>query len=458
MMMIYKKILNTDHYYIHFSEAKHIPNKYMADNRVMKVAEKLGKSSPTECDALLVDTSERQHAPTNYDPRNVCGRGIRVFLLVTFSVFCAASFNALISIEKYRGQNRKRSNTLVVQVEGRHKSDDDDVTAKHSDCNDGAYASRTLQLAYELPFASLFKDNKGSRKFEASSVTLSDDHRFAYAICDSSWAVFKFDIRLSPFSNKNMLIGDVDREVDEESGYEALIMNGESLFVVRESIDHSTENGSLDGYHAIIEEIQIVDKSYRIIRKCSAEYEFEGNSKGFEGAAGLKDLDGNLVILGLCEGNHCSESKKDDIGNGRIVIMRQEISPEDGSCLWRTIRKLHIPHSAAFKDYSAISITASGKVGITSQENSQFWVGRLLGQQDEDRWDVDKIRFDDSDSLVYDFPKDNSCTTVYCNIEGIHWINEDMVIAVSDKMKGHGKQDFRCFEKDQSAHVFMLPD
>ena len=56
-----------------------------------------------------------------------------------------------------------------------------------------------------------------------------------------------------------------------------------------------------------------------------------------------------------------------------------------------------------------------------------------------------------------DFPKNDSCETIYCNVEGVHWLNDDMIIAVSDKMKSKGKQDYRCFDKDQSVHVFVLP-
>jgi hypothetical protein len=35
---------------------------------------------------------------------------------------------------------------------------------------DGTYTTNTLQRAYELPFAALFKDNRGQQEFEASSV------------------------------------------------------------------------------------------------------------------------------------------------------------------------------------------------------------------------------------------------------------------------------------------------
>ena len=40
------------------------------------------------------------------------------------------------------------------------------------DCDDGVYSKRTLQRAYELSFAALFKDTKGQKKYEASDVIL----------------------------------------------------------------------------------------------------------------------------------------------------------------------------------------------------------------------------------------------------------------------------------------------
>lgn len=39
----------------------------------------------------------------------------------------------------------------------------------------------------------------------------------------------------------------------------------------------------------------------------------------------------------------------------------------------------------------------------------------------------------------------------------IHWISDNMVVAVSDQAKDKGRQDFRCMSKDQSIHVFMVP-
>jgi len=195
---------------------------------------------------------------------------------------------------------------------------------------------------------------------------------------------------------------------------------------------------------------------YEVVEACSSEFVFEGDSKGFEGAVGIRDLNNELVVLGLCEGNHCSESRKFDKGNGRLVAMNRT-TLGDGSCQWSTIRTVHIPPSADFRDYSAITVDSKGRAAVSSQEESQLWVGQLMGQNEAGLWDVARLEFDPKVARVYDFPKNDNCQTVYCNVEGVHWLNDDMIIAVSDKMKSKGKQDFRCFEKDQSVHVFVLP-
>lgn len=155
---------------------------------------------------------------------------------------------------------------------------------------------------------------------------------------------------------------------------------------------------------------------------------------GFEGAIALRDLNNETVILGLCEGNHCSEARKSDRGNGRIVVMRK--GTQDDECQWKTVGMIEVPSSAYFKDFSALTANKSGKIGISSQEESQFWVGQLLGQNKHGLWDVNATKFDPAIGKLMDFPKNDSCETVYCNIEGVHWLNDDMIMAVSDKMKG----------------------
>lgn len=365
----------------------------------------------------------------------------------------------------------KQPTTITVELEGKksktkkqkhakEEKDDDyeyssSSTTSSSSCDDGHYSKRTLQLAYEKPFVSLFPDHKGQRKFEASSVIVIGDD--AYAICDSSWAISKFGKELEPFHPGNLQIGSVNRE-EGDSGYEALFHDGGTFYVVRESIQHDDED-----YHAIIEELVIDKDEYTIKNQCSTEFVFEGDSKGFEGATSVRDLNNEMIVLALCEGNHCSETKKDDRGNGRLIAMRKIVGSSvnhntNSNCEWKTIRTINVPQSAAFKDYSAIALSDTGRVGITSQEDSQLWVGQLLGRNEAGLWDVDSMEFDAKVGTVYDFPKNDECETIYCNIEGANWINDDMIMAVSDKMKGRGKQNFVCNNKDQSVHVFVLPE
>ena len=51
---------------------------------------------------------------------------------------------------------------------------------------------------------------------------------------------------------------------------------------------------------------------------------------------------------------------------------------------------------------------------------------------------------------VYRFPNKS-----YGNIEGIAWLSDDLVVAVSDRKKKD--QPKRCAGKDQSIHVFEIP-
>ena len=274
----------------------------------------------------------------------------------------------------------------------RHHDDEE----KNECETDPKYSKNTVKTAYELPFAALFRNNRGQKKFEASSVTIVDNT--VYAVCDSSFAISKFNDSLLPFSSDNVQIGSPERDGDVESGYEAIFHHWGSFYVVRESVlhhDHGSDDGAVGGdenesepegsdenhsFHAIIEELVLGDDDYTIQTQCSSEFEFEGASKGFEGAVGFPDATGELYILGLCKGNHCSETRKADVGNGRMVLMRKKVGDDvPGGCMWETVRKIKIPSSAAFIDYSAIDIANDGRVVITSQENSALWLGQVTG-------------------------------------------------------------------------------
>jgi hypothetical protein len=417
-----------------------------------------------EADSLLRPATNNGtvRLPSSFRSGLLGSLGCRVAVVLFVVAVVSLAIQSTTTRQRYDETRFPEPKTVVVELEGKHKkhhdvtddSSSDDQLQHESTCTDGHYSKHTLKRAYELPFAALFRDHKSQRKYEASSVIVVDGS--AYAVCDSSWAISKFDVHLTPFSSENIQVGRVDRENDD-SGYEALFQEEGIFYVVRESIQHDDEK-----YHAVIEELDLEESDYSIVNQCSTEYTFEGDSKGFEGAITIRDLNNEMIILGLCEGNHCSETHKNESGNGRLIAMRKTVDnrPNGKShCTWTTIRMINIPSSANFKDYSGMTMNDSGKVGISSQENSQFWVGQLLGKDNNSgRWDINEVEFDMSIGKVYDFPKNDNCETIYCNIEGVHWLNDDMIIAVSDKMKGRGKQDFICHDKDQSVHVFVLPE
>lgn len=235
------------------------------------------------------------------------------------------------------------------------------------------------------------------------------------------------------------------------------VLSSQDIFyLVRESVFHE----ELSTYHAVIEEIYVhrhreVNDQFSIKRQCRTQFEFEGDSKGFEGVWAIHDHEKDFYLLALCEGNRCREKDNMSRGNGRIVVMK--LNETDTTCQWDTVRQLQLPREVYFSDYSAMAIREDGFVAITSQEDSLLWVGRLLGKNPTTgMWNISEITFDETGEM-FAFPKNENCETVYCNIEGIHWLDDGTLMAVSDKTHGEGQEDYRCFAKDQSVHVFALP-
>jgi hypothetical protein len=155
------------------------------------------------------------------------------------------------------------------------------------------------------------------------------------------------------------------------------------MYVVRESIDLSDELNDDElpandkpRFHALIMGVEMGENDFHFTETCPSELQFEGTSKGFEGALSLQGADGVLYILvgvlqnvqsmkapptynfyllqqtpsfssffllqGLCEGNFCAEGKKGkESGNGRLVVMsRQEGDVVPGfNCYWKTVKE-----------------------------------------------------------------------------------------------------------------------
>lgn len=344
------------------------------------------------------------------------------------------------------------------------------------------YRKETMKAVHDSPVASLFEyaSLKGEAKFEASDVVRVGEH--FYSICDSSWAVLRVHESLPMRSSLNAHIGDPQHGFDEgESGFEGIFHDktSDGMYVVREAVDISgdvnDEHRRLGlpaqtdhpAYHAIVMQLKLPaveeEGDYSVLDSCPSEKLFDGDSKGFEGVRSLRGKDGVLYVLGLCEGNHCSSKTGKDVGNGKVVVMAREASGgPTGGCYWKTVREIDLPMKG-FVDYSALALHHHTKsVAITSQENSQVWVGELSTGSDGE-FEPQTAEF--SKGKVYDFPRAATCAVQYCNIEGIEWVDDGgadddaprTLVGVSDKMKGKGKQPFTCLDKDQSFHLFQLP-
>jgi hypothetical protein len=83
----------------------------------------------------------------------------------------------------------------------------------------------------------------------------------------------------------------------------------------------------------------------------------------------------------------------------------------------------------------------NGRLAVVSQASARVWTARV---------DEDAHALVHGSDAVYRFPNKS-----YGNVEGIAWLSEDTLVAVSDKKKT--RQPERCAEKDQSIHVFRIP-
>jgi uncharacterized protein YjiK len=207
-----------------------------------------------------------------------------------------------------------------------------------------------------------------------------------------------------------------------------------------------------DAFHAVVEIeksgssgycacIHTYDHGFDFLGEARLDYPFGRDDfkddKGFEGLACLCQ-DGCTYLLALCEGNRCflDDNGKESTG-GVIQVYKREGNG------WAQSRKISIPKTVRFKDYSGLDVR-NGKVAVVSQEESKLWISTL-----GDDWTLDEGR-------IYLFPRNNKGKKKYCNVEGVAWITDTQMVVVSDSKKD--RQAGRCKKKAQSIHVFEIPD
>lgn len=169
-------------------------------------------------------------------------------------------------------------------------------------------------------------------------------------------------------------------------------------------------------------------------------YPLNHSNKGFEGLATIQ-RNREEYLLALCEGNKCKGGKKGrKPGGGRIKVLKKKDRE------WHVQDTLKIPNNVRFTDYSSLTVYRD-RVGVLSQESSKVWFGQLA----TDGW-----KFKDS-GVMYSFPRNDKGKKMYGNVEGLSWMGKHQLVVASDKRK-RKKQPRRFRHKDQSIHIFEIPD
>ncbi|RMZ52055.1 hypothetical protein APUTEX25_001249 [Auxenochlorella protothecoides] len=302
-----------------------------------------------------------------------------------------------------------------------------------------------------------------------------------------SYSIGYLDDRFQFRDPANQLIGGKGQNDSQFEGI-AYVPEDDTFLLLHESQEHE------GGYKPFVTTARLSKdgKEYERLSKCVVDFELTHENKGFEGMAYVKNSKGEIwaateqhtavpisgcrlallaarwssmpqashisamllehvlpvagaFLLGLCEGNFCEGGRRGrKSGNGRIIIL--QLDTDDNGCRWVKKDVLDIPKEANFIDYSAMAIDYNlGRIAILSQENAAFWVADF---------DIESLDFVGTGSIVH-LPRNEHCEIVYCNAEGIQWIDAYRVIVVSDRAKA--TQPYHCDEHDQSVHIFGLP-
>jgi hypothetical protein len=260
---------------------------------------------------------------------------------------------------------------------------------------------------------------KKERRLEASGVALVDG-KTALVVFDNLDLVARIDVSLKPRDTNRLLpapslgTGFEDIAIDREGG---------RVFCLIEALE------DVDGlFRGFVAEY---DTAGHFIRCTRLSTKFKVENKGFEGLAHVRH-GSQQFLFALCEGNLGTDAKR---GGGRIDAFTPEANGD-----WRRSHRIRLPRTAEFEDYAAMA-HHNGRLAVVSQASARLWTARLDAQA--------RALVRDSEA-VYRFPNKS-----YGNVEGIAWLSEDTLIAVSDRKKA--RQPERCAEKDQSIHVFRIP-
>lgn len=280
--------------------------------------------------------------------------------------------------------------------------------------------AKKLELIREEKLYRLLPGRNKTSRLEASGVALSDESTALVVFDNMNW-VARIDLSLE-VNQRNVLLP----APSLGEGFEDIAIDKDQpkVFCLIESVEDF--DGHLRGF------VAEYDISGKYLQCTRLHTRFEKANKGFEGLAHLR-RGGGEWLYALCEGNNGTSAKQ---GGGRIDVFARG---SDGS--WEVSHQIKLPRQAEFEDYSALAYDG-GRLAVASQESARLWIADI---------DNDKKIIVPGSGRRYRFPSKS-----YGNIEGIAWLSADTIVAVSDKTKS--KQPGRCKKKEQSIHIFRIPD
>ena len=288
-----------------------------------------------------------------------------------------------------------------------------------------------LELVKEVKISELLRGSTDERH-EASGVHFKDG--FLHIVFDNDPCIARLGVDLSPAAQEHVLI----RQRGEGVGYEDLTFQPleRHWYCLIEASEYAP-----GVFKARVEEF---DEGFQFIKSHWLDFPIKNPNKGIEGLSYL-NYRGENYLLGLCEGNACkSGALGREPGKGRILLFKRSDRQ------WEYLGKIKLPKNVLFEDYAGLDVRG-GNIAVVSQASSALWVGKIR----PDPPSLSEVF--DGDGYIFQFPRDAKGRIVYCNIEGVTWVGDGSVVVVSDRAKPES-QPSRCAHKDQSVHIFQLPD
>jgi hypothetical protein len=279
--------------------------------------------------------------------------------------------------------------------------------------------AKKLELVREEKLHRLLPGRTEKSRLEASGVALVNDAT-ALVVFDNLNLVARLDLSLKPNAGNQLMpapslgSGFEDVAIDHKAG---------GVLCLVETVEDF--DGQLRGF------VAEYDRDATFVRCTRLHGEFEKANKGFEGLTHVRRGD-REYLYALYEDNVGGKGKH---GGGRVDVFTRA---RDGG--WKASHQIELPKLAKFEDYSALDYRHE-QVVIASQESARVCVARI---------DEKARALVTGSGAIYRFPSKS-----YGNVEGVAWLSQDELVAVSDRMKKG--QPERCAEKDQMIHVFRIP-